>query len=404
MFKRKIFDQLITHLPQKEFSIVSGARQTGKSTLLRQLEGYCKINNIPAIFLNLEQKSILSELDENPLNLLKFLYITNERVVVFIDEIQYLKDASNFLKLIFDEHVEHVKIIASGSSAFYMNKGFRDSLAGRKKIFYLPTCSFDEYLGLNGKDELLADKNLLMKGSGRRSTLITYLQLEWENYMIYGGYPAVVTEPDKNEKIERLRELRDSFIKRDILESGIINETAFYNLLSIFAGQSGNLVNSNELASTLRIKHDTVSSYLGIMQRCFHIALIKPFFKNLRNELIKMPKVYMLDTGLRNCLLSNFQPITHRSDKGELWENVFFRVLSDKYGFDAIHFWRTNAGNEVDFILPFIDEPKAIETKYDKNQMKFSKYKLFRNTYPELPLSFVWLHPFNEEFFRRTFV
>ena len=184
--------------------------------------------------------------------------------------------------------------------------------------------------------------------------------MEWESYMIYGGYPAIITETGTEEKIDRLKEIRDSFVKRDILESGVINEIAFYNLFRILASQSGSLVNINELASTLRIKNETVASYLGIMQKCFHIALIKPFFRNLRKELVKMPKVYLLDSGLRNCLLNNFQPIAIRSDRGELWENTVFRILADNHGFDAIKFWRTSAGNEVDFVLPEINKPYAI--------------------------------------------
>jgi uncharacterized protein len=145
-----------------------------------------------------------------------------------------------------------------------------------------------------------------------------------------------------------------------------------------------------------------VDNYLSIMQKCFHISLIKPFYKNLRKELIKMPKVFLLDTGLRNCLLNNFQPLSVRTDKGELWENTVFRMLADKYGSDTIHYWRISGGNEVDFVLSDIAEPKAIEVKYDKNQIKVNKYKLFTEAYPDIPLQFVWINPFKQDFFQRT--
>ncbi|MCA1758538.1 MAG: ATP-binding protein, partial [Bacteroidales bacterium] len=319
MIRRKLFDKLLAHLEKKEFSIVTGARQTGKSTLLRQIETHCKEQNIPVVFLNLENKSILAELNENPFNVLGYLSNVNERTIIFVDEVQYLDDPSNFLKLLYDEQADKIKIIASGSSAFYMDDKFRDSLAGRKRIFQLFTCSFDEYLELSGKNELLREKNRLSDNSNSKSTKIDYLRVEWENYLLYGGYPAVITEPNPEEKIIRLRELRDSFVKRDIQESGVENETAFYSLMRILAAQTGNLVNVNELANTLRIQNTTVNNYLDVMQKCFHIALIKPFFKNLRKELVKMPKVYFLDTGMRNCLLENYQSSNIRSDKGELW-------------------------------------------------------------------------------------
>lgn len=402
MTRRKLFSKLLDHLQKKEFIIITGARQTGKTTLLKQLEDYCKNKEIPTVFLNLENKQILSELSGNPLNILKFLPQTDKRIVIFLDEVQYLDDPSNFMKLLYDEHADQIKIIASGSSAFYIDDRFRDSLAGRKRIFHLLTCSFDEYLELRGKAELINELNRLVKQPDAKSTQINSLQLEWENYLIYGGYPAVITETDKNEKMNRLKEIRDSYVKHDILESGVVNEIAFYHLFRILAEQTGSLVNVNELSSTLRIKNETVRNYLLIMQKCFHIVLTRPFSHNLRRELVKMPKAFLLDTGMRNCLLNNFQPLLQRTDKGELWENAVFRILVDKYGIDAVSFWRTSAGNEVDFVIPDTEVPKAIEAKYDISSVNPQKYKIFQEAYPDIKLQFAWMHPLNEEFFRRN--
>jgi uncharacterized protein len=401
MVKRKLFFDLQAHLLKKEFSIITGARQTGKSTLLRQLQAHCRESDIPVIFINLENKAILSELNQSPLNILKFLPETNLRAVVLVDEIQYLDDPSNFLKLLYDEYAGQIKIIASGSSAFYIDDQFRDSLAGRKKLFYLLTCSFEEYLEIGGRIQLLEEvKNILAK-KDFRSTCIQLLQIEFEKYLIYGGYPAIITEPGIEDKISRLMEIRDSFVKRDMLESGVQNETAFYYLFRILAAQTGNLTNFNELASTLRIKNETVVNYCTVLQKCFQIALVKPYYGNLRKELTKMQKVFLLDTGLRNCLLNNFQTLAERTDRGELWENTVYRILADKYGMDAIQYWRTTAGNEVDFVLPNLNKPIAIEAKYDANLIKNNKYRLFTEAYPDLPLSFLWMVPFTENLFRQ---
>ncbi len=114
-----------------------------------------------------------------------------------------------------------------------------------------------------------------------------------------------------------------------------------------------------------------------------------------------MPKVFLLDTGLRNCLLNNFQPLAIRTDKGELWENTVFRIFADRIGLDDIQYWRTSAGNEVDFMLYGLEGTKAFEAKFDINQVNMKKYKLFTSAYPEIPLQFLWLNPFNEDFFRR---
>jgi predicted AAA+ superfamily ATPase len=369
--------------------------------LLRQLETSCKELSKPCIFQNLENRDILSLLDENPLNLLNYLPDVDGKIIVFLDEIQYLKDPSNLLKLLYDEHVERIKIVATGSSAFYIDDHFRDSLAGRKRVFQLLTCSFDEQLRLNEKDDLLVEYQRILSNKQAKTAQLGYLQQEWQSYLLYGGYPSVITESDRKEKIEKLKEIRDSFVKRDILESGVQNETAFFHLFRLLAEQSGSLVNVHELSVTLRIKTDTVSNYLHILQKCFHLALIKPFFRNLRKELTKMTKGFLLDSGLRNSLINNFQPIPDRLDKGELWETSFFRALADKYGRDEIYYWRTADNNEVDFVLPEIEAPFAVEAKYDELAIKPSKYKKFTETYPEIPLHYAWLYPFNENFFRR---
>ena len=398
--KRNLFTTLQKHLDKKEFTILTGARQTGKSTLLKQLEADCKQSGIPTTFLNLENKSILSELNKSPLALLYFLPEAEQRIIVFIDEIQYLDDPSNFLKLLYDEYASKLKIVATGSSAFYIDNNFKDSLAGRKRVFTLYTCSFDEYLLLKGKTELWNEVKRLSHQKEAKSALLSALEVEWSNYVVYGGYPAVILESDLKEKKQHLKELKDSFVKRDILESGVKNETAFYQLFRILANQFGNLLNINELSKTLRIKAETVENYLFILQKCFHIALLKPFYRNLRKELIKMPKVYLLDTGLRNCLLNNFESLPFRQDKGTLWENMYFRLLLSTYPLDELFYWRTSAGNEVDFVVPNISNPYAVEVKYSQSDIKASKYKLFIENYPEIPLRYAYLDPFTEGLFK----
>jgi predicted AAA+ superfamily ATPase len=188
--QRKIYEQLKAHLVKKEYTILTGARQTGKSTLLRHLEAACKGIAIPCVFLNMENKTILADLDSNPLNLLNYLPAENKRTIIFIDEVQYLKDPSNFLKLIYDEHAENIKIVATASSAFYLDNAFRDSLAGRKKVFQLLTCSFDEYLQLTGKEDLLSEMNRLITNKKAKSTQINCIKNEWETFMLLRRLPG----------------------------------------------------------------------------------------------------------------------------------------------------------------------------------------------------------------------
>jgi predicted AAA+ superfamily ATPase len=401
MIVRSLFQPLLQHLSKKEFTIMTGARQTGKSTLLKQLNEHCRKMGMPTVFLNLENKNVLTHLNESPLNLFSYLPVTEERTVVFIDEIQYLQDPSNFLKLLYDEYAEKIKIVATGSSAFYIDSSFKDSLTVPKNIFCLRTCSFDEYLQLRDRQDLLEDVIRLRTAANAKSVYIDLLRQEWDAYMLYGGYPAVITEPDKREKIERLTDIRDSYLKRDVRDAGIQKQTTFYFLFRILAGQSCNLININELSVTLRVKHETIERLIAVLQKCFHIVLVKPFYQNLRKELTKMPKVYLLDTGMLNSLLNNFQPIAFRTDKGMIWETMYYKLLCEKYETNDILFWRTTDGNEVDFVMPYITNPYAVEIKYDEALIKPAKYKKFETTYPDIPLSFGWLQPFDESFFRR---
>ncbi|MDR1779646.1 MAG: ATP-binding protein [Tannerella sp.] len=399
---RNLYQSLLNHLSKKEFTILTGARQTGKSTLMRELERHCKTSGVPSVFLNLENKALLSELDATPLNLLPYLPVTEQRIVVFVDEIQYLNNPSNFLKLLFDEYSDRLKIVATGSSAFYLDRSFTDSLAGRKRIFHLPTCNFEEHLQLRAKDELLDEILRIRANEGAKTLSINLLQQEYEQFLLYGGYPAVITEPDLKEKQAMLAEIRDSFVKKDILESGVRNEKEFYNLFRLLASQSANLLNVSEISNTLGIKHETISRYLNILQKCFHIVQVSPFYRNLRKELTKMPKVYLLDTGLMNSLLNNFQPLSERLNNGDIWETACYKALYTGYGEEEVFYWRTADGNEVDFVLPNIEKPFAVEIKYSQTAFKASKYRMFSETYSDIPLSCNYFQPFTEDFFRRN--
>lgn len=389
MITRALYFDLLNHVPEKECTILIGARQTGKSTLLKQLQDALLKNGETVVLLNLERKDILLELNQSPENIFRYFPAKGKRNYLLVDEVQYLQDPTNFLKLLYDEYAPKLKIIATGSSAFYIDRQFKDSLAGRKKIFELPTLDFKEFLLFKNQETLLAEYQSLIKGTIQKSTREPQLWTALDEYINYGGYPAIVLEPKINHKIERLQEIRDSFVKRDILEAGITDETKFFKLMILLASQIGNLVNTNELANTLKITHPAAENYLYILRKCFHIEMVKPFFSNVRKELVKMPKVYFNDLGLRNVLVNYFSPIEQRADKGALLENYVYRSLSDRLNRDQIKFWRTADGNEVDFVLEENNKQgKAIEVKFSEAEANTKKYKKFTELYPNYPVQF----------------
>lgn len=246
-----------------------------------------------------------------------------------------------------------------------------------KKIFYVYPASLKEFFRFKGFefDKPYSKLTLVEKDQ--------YKKLFFE-YLVYGGYPRVILA-SYEEKKEVLRDLVYSYIKKDIYEGGVRQEDVFYRLLKILASQIGNLVNSQELALTLGVSKTAIDNYLYLMQKSFHLCLIRPFFKNIRKELTKMPKVYFYDLGLRNFLVNNFEPFLMRVDQGALLENYFFRLfLEEKYP-DEIKFWRTTEGQEIDFII----DDNAYEVKVNKKIFKPSKYKLFQKKYPQIKLSLI---------------
>jgi len=218
------------------------------------------------------------------------------RTYVFVDEIQYLKDPTNFIKFFFDEYREKIKIIASGSSAFFVDRGFRDSLVGRKKIFTVCTLSFREFLRFNEEDDL-------SQRTFPELTKIEFDRLRFllAQYLAYGGYPRAVLAP-LEEKKDVLNDILYSYIKKDIYEAGVRSEEIFYKLFKALAQQTGNLVNASELSSMFGVSKTAIDNYLYIMRKSFHIELIRPFYQNVRKEITKMPKVYFYDLGLLPCM------------------------------------------------------------------------------------------------------
>ena len=371
------------YLADDSILIFAGARQAGKTTILRQLQKFLEEKENLVYFLNLEDPEWLGLLNESPKNLFKIFPIDlSQKTFVIIDEIQYLNNPSNFLKYFWDEYKNKIKIIVSGSSAFYIDKKFKDSLVGRKKIFYVRTLSFREFLRFKD-EEALSRKDFTAISLFERDKITAYFY----EYMIYGGYPRAVLSSIQ-EKKEILRDIAYSYIKKDIHESGIRQDEIFYLLLKLLASQIGNLVNASELANTLNVSKTSIDNYLYILQKSFHISLIKPFFRNIRKELTKIPKVYFLDLGLRNFLTGNLKGFESRADKGQLLENVVFRELIEKYPIEEIRFWRTTAKNEVDFV---IKDDIAYKVKVNPKLFRKSRYKTFFKNYPQIKFSLISL-------------
>lgn len=387
MVTRSVWPRCIAWIERKEILLITGARQTGKTTILRNMAKHIEAQGGKADYFSLENPITLQALNENPENIFNYILpIPGTRRFVLIDEIQYLENPGRFLKYLYDEHSDTIKLIVSGSSAFYIDEKFSDSLAGRKRIIELFPFSFPEFLAAKSENDLSEALHREAKGvtgDKKRFTIpeTDRLHQYLDEYITYGGYPGVVTEVDPEEKLFTLRDLHESFLKKDLTDAGVSDEFKAYQLLKLLAGSTGSHFNAAEAANTLSLSADTVRSYLYILEKAFIIQRISPFHKNIRKELTKMPKIYFLDSGLRNTILGSFSPPEQRIDKGAMLENLVFIMLRYS-GKSDIHFWRTQDQKEVDFI---IDSSHAIEVKWQKSSFNRKKYGTFLEAYPEIP-------------------
>ena len=385
MIPRKVKPIIDKFLKNEDILLIIGARQVGKTTILMGIEDELKTNGSIVFSLTLEDPELLGDLDKHPENLFHYVRRTEKRIYILIDEIQYLRDPSNFLKYHYDKYRKNIKLIVTGSSAFYIDHKFKDSLAGRKRIIEIYPFSFSEFLSAKNMGELAAQiQSAFVLGQKRRllKPERRLLWQMWQEYSLYGGYPKVVLEDDNFEKISLLQELVLSFLKKDVLESGIKEDAKFYKLVRVLASQSGQLVNANELGRTLEMSKDTVSRYLYVLQKSFIVKSCPPFYRNIRKELTKMPKIFFYDNGYRNYLINDFSHFSRRMDTGAYLENAIFGEMA-KSGIENIKFWRTQSKKEIDFI---VNEKRAFEIKISKQSFSRSKYREFKEIYSEIPL------------------
>jgi predicted AAA+ superfamily ATPase len=381
LYPREITESIWKWMDDPRIIVLVGSRQVGKTSvlylLIKQLieQG---VNKESIFYFDLEDFDLLNLFNSGVRDFLLYLEAQGmkpgQRYYVFVDEIQYMDDPNNFLKLIADHH-RNLKFICSGSSTLEVRRKFKDSLAGRKVVFEVPTLSFREYLIFKGEEALLkalgtekkTDEEYHLFLHERKLPLEIYkkqIYAHYEEYVVYGGYPAVAKEKERNKKLQLLQDIYESYVRKDINQLFTVeNLTAFNNLVRLMALQIGNLVNLHEVTTSLSISRPTVEKYLFVLENTFILKLISPFFANKRKEVVKMPKVYFHDTGMRNQVIRNFQSLSMRPDAGALIENSIFSSLNNHLFNQDLKFWRTKNGNEVDFVIEG-EQIIPVEVKY----------------------------------------
>ncbi|MCD4788593.1 MAG: ATP-binding protein [Bacteroidales bacterium] len=358
MIKRTITNIITKRLNKGKAIIILGARQTGKTTLIKSLFG--ELDN-EVLFLNCDEPHVRTSLTNVSSSFLKQL-IGNAKYIL-IDEAQRIKNIGITLKLITDELSEK-QLIVTGSSSFDLVNEINEPLTGRKFEYFLFPVSWSELVEYRGMIQTMG---------------------ELERRLVFGNYPDVINNPGN--EIEILNNLTSSYLYKDLLSyKGIRKPDLLEKLLTALAFQVGNEVSYNEISNMLQVDKETISDYIYLLEQAFIVFKLSPFSRNLKNELTKKRKIYFYDNGIRNALISNYNPVELRQDIGQLWENFLiserFKINHYQFRYVNNYFWRTHQQQEIDYIEEYGGKLHAYEFKW-KTGKKYRFPKTFLNTYPD---------------------
>lgn len=357
-YVRTIFNQLYENIGKKPILVLYGARQVGKTTLIKSI--LAKFSN--TLYLQGDDPKDAILLEHRSTKELSELVAGYELVV--IDEAQRVKDIGITLKLIAD-NVESVRVIATGSSSFELANKLNEPLTGRNRKFYLYPLSIKEITAAYGN---------------------TSVSKKLDSYMTFGMYPAIVNAVSREEKAILIRELAGDYLFKDLFLFGDIrNSFAFEKLVKLLALRIGGEISYTELSKEVGVSRDTIYNYINLLEQAFIVFRLTPLYTNKTKEINKSHKIYFYDVGIRNALIGNTDPIDIRPDKGAIFENFFIaeKIKERAYGMRSsdIHFWRNRQGSEVDFVES-INPGKEIFAYECKWKEKTAVPVSFKTAYP----------------------
>ena len=355
MINRRITTDIEKQLNSKEIVVLTGMRQVGKTTLLKHLFGQVQSGN--KIYLDLENplyRKIFEEENYDLIwqNLAQFEIDKNKKAYLFLDEIQNSKDLPKVVKYLFDHY--QTKFFLTGSSSFYLKNLFSESLSSRKLVYELFPLDFEEFLVFKGikNDYSLTSKTSdnVFKTKALLKNKIKYQQHTklYDEYMKFGGFPAVVLASGIETKTNLLEQVFKSYFEIDVKHlADFKNLSKLRDLILLLVSRVGSTLDITKLSSELSISRDTVYSYLEFLQQTYFIQLLSKFSSVDRQKAGKK-KIFFCDNGLVNFL--------GQLSEGALFEQSVFQNLRSRYKLSYFH--KDNA--EIDFI---IDRKYALEVK-----------------------------------------
>ncbi|MDA3814973.1 MAG: ATP-binding protein [Patescibacteria group bacterium] len=386
-YLRKIYPELKKHLKNRQITVLTGMRRSGKTTLVEQLLSeidsknklyldFQRLDN-QELFLQKNYDNILVELAQRGIESKKKMYLV-------LDEIQLIPEVSGAIKYLYDHY--DIKFIVTGSSSYYLKNLFTESLAGRKKIFDHFPLDFGEFLTFK-KITFNEDKRVL--NSKFSSVEYERLRAYYEEYIEFGGFPEVVLAQSEKEKKDLLQDIISSYINIDIKTLADFRKGKnIYELVKMLASRAGTRLDYSKLSRLAGVSRITVNNYIDFFEKTYLIYRTPVFTKNPDREIVKAQKVYFSDNGILNILAD--------LNSGSKFENAIFCQLRQK---GNIRYFSLKDGQEIDFIFnnEIALEVKEKPLKSDENNLKeitkktgLKKYRLIgRHKSPKFE-NYIW--------------
>lgn len=354
MKKRLLFDELAEQMDHKNALVITGMRQVGKTTLMRQL--YNAVTDRPKLWFDLDnplEQKIFESTDYHAIyeRLTVSAGSQNKPFLVCIDEIQNFPQITKVIKYLIDHY--GVKFIVTGSSSFYLKNLFPESLSGRKFLYELTPLRFREYLYFSesiSRDEARSPSLEKLLGTDQDEILAHQRETLYEQYLTYGGFPEVVLTPTAATKRLILKNIFAGFFEKDLhLLSDYKDVRELRDLLLLLVPRVGSMLDITKLAGELGVERAKIYGYLAFLEKTFFVYLLPKFSKSIDRVVAGGKKLYFCDCGI----LTTIGPV----NMGQLLENA---VVNDLREYGQISFYNKRNTSEIDVI---VDKKGAFEIK-----------------------------------------
>lgn len=366
----RAYEPLEERLAVNKALVIFGPRRVGKTTLLKKMLDETKLNYKLDSGDNIRTQQVLGSQDFE-----QILAYAEGYSLIAIDEAQNIANVGMGIKILLDQF-PGLRVIVTGSSSFELAGQLGEPLTGRKTTLTLYPIAQSELLMQRNQFEL-------------RESL--------PQFLVYGAYPEIIQAATNQDRIDLLMEIANSYLLKDILAFDRIKSSRnLLDLLKLLAYQVGEEVSLTEVSTQLGVDVKTVKRYLDLLEKSFVVFRMNGFSRNLRQEVTNKAKYYFYDNGIRNAIISQFNPVADRNDVGALWENFLqverlkHRQYSKIYG--NMYFWRTYQQQEIDLVEEREGNLFAYEFKWSSN--KGGKVPSdWTKTYPNA--SYQVIHPNN---------